>query len=116
MGAANRIFSAFRVAVSNTEGLAEADRTGLLAALESEIAKEPPPVLAIIGGLALVSPQHSIPSSMQGPLSATRRPPPRTPMASMFRSSTTKAIAETSGFLTFRDSERRQSAVRLADI
>jgi predicted GTPase len=49
MGAANRIFSAFRVAVSNTEGLSEADRAGLLAALESEIAKEPPPVLAIIG-------------------------------------------------------------------
>jgi predicted GTPase len=49
MSAADRIFGAFKTVVSNSPQLSETDRTGLLAALESEIAKEPPPVLAIIG-------------------------------------------------------------------
>ena len=49
MSAADRLFSAFRAAVSSAEQLSETDRTGLLAALESEITKVPPPVLAIIG-------------------------------------------------------------------
>jgi|ERR1017187_1612025 predicted GTPase len=49
MSAADKIFGAFKAAISSTEHLSETDRAGLLAALETEIAKEPPPVLAIIG-------------------------------------------------------------------
>jgi predicted GTPase len=49
MSAADRIFGAFKTVVSSAAQLSETDRAGLLAALESEIAKEPPPVLAIIG-------------------------------------------------------------------
>ncbi len=49
MSTANKIFGAFRAVVSKDEQLSEDDRAGLLAALESEISNEPPPVLAIIG-------------------------------------------------------------------
>jgi predicted GTPase len=49
MNAADKLFGAFRTVISSSGQLTEDDRTGLLAALEAEIAKEPPPVLAIIG-------------------------------------------------------------------